>query len=295
MDGDNASHEAKKATILVVDDNDAGRYATARMLRKAGFLVTEAASGSEALEKADSGTDLVVLDVNLPDIDGFEICRKLRESPATAHIPILHLSAHYQDDESKVKGLDSGADAYLIQPVEHRVLLSTISALLRMRRAEKTQAQLAREWQITFDAVNDVIWLLDAGQRIVRTNRASQEIFGLSAEALIGRHCWEIVHTTKEPHPQCPISRMRETLRRERTELPVGDRVFLVTVDPLLDAQGSFAGAVHMVSDITELRLAERSLQESQLTAETIFETGLATVMVDEDGTVLAANPSVLP
>jgi CheY-like chemotaxis protein len=71
---------APAATLLVVDDTPASRYATSRVLRGAGFTVLEAASGQEALTLAQQGPDLVVLDVNLPDIDGFEVCRRLRAS-----------------------------------------------------------------------------------------------------------------------------------------------------------------------------------------------------------------------
>src|SRR4051794_6288607 len=104
-------------TILVVDDEPAGRYATARVLRAAGFSVLEAATGAQALALA-SRADLVLLDVPLPDIDGREVCRELRARPATARVRIVHLSAVYTDAPEKVRGLDAGADAYLTHPVE---------------------------------------------------------------------------------------------------------------------------------------------------------------------------------
>ena len=80
-------------TILVADDNPSTRYVTVRTLRAAEFETVEAANGVETLAKVDSSIDLVVLDINMPDIDGYEVCRLLRAAPATATIPIIHLSA----------------------------------------------------------------------------------------------------------------------------------------------------------------------------------------------------------
>ena len=101
----------KSARILVVDDNPATRYSTSRVLRSAGWTINEAGTGLEALEKAKEGVDLVVLDVNLPDIDGFEVCRRLRADETTARLPVLHLSATFVQDVHKVHGLEAGADA----------------------------------------------------------------------------------------------------------------------------------------------------------------------------------------
>src|ERR1700749_4308300 len=94
------------ATILVVDDNPAGRYATSRILRSGGFNVLEAATGAEGVALA-AGADLVVLDVNLPDISGFEVCRRIRSQSGTTHVPGIHLSATYVQDTDKGQGFQA--------------------------------------------------------------------------------------------------------------------------------------------------------------------------------------------
>src|SRR5579884_2214917 len=106
----------RPATILAVDDEPANRYARARGLRKAGFTVVEAATGAEALRLAADRPDLILLDVNLPDLDGFEVCRRLKADPATAAIPILQTSAQRVGPEDRVQGLEGGADGYLVLP-----------------------------------------------------------------------------------------------------------------------------------------------------------------------------------
>lgn len=130
--------------------------------------------------------------------------------------------------------------------------------ITELKRIEQSLRAAAQEWQTTFDAVNDAIWLLDADNRIQRANQAACQLFG----EVVGRHCWEIVHGATQPPPQCPIVRVKATLRRESIELPMDGRWFLVTVDPILDAAGRYAGAVHIISDMTARKQAELKLAE---------------------------------
>ncbi|MBU1052637.1 MAG: response regulator transcription factor [Proteobacteria bacterium] len=147
----------KDRTILVVDDNEAGRYSISHILRQAGFKVKEAATGAEALEISAQKPDLVVLDINLPDINGLEVCKRIKESPVTATIPVLHLSATFIDTKSRVTGLDSGADGYLVQPVGSDELLATINALLRMKSAEEKAKKAVEEHDRTIKQLKEAL------------------------------------------------------------------------------------------------------------------------------------------
>jgi signal transduction histidine kinase len=133
------------ATILTVDDNDALRYSLTRTLRGEGYKVLEARTGAEALALADQFPDLITLDLNLPDFDGFEVCRRLRANPQTAHIPILHISATFVEPQHRVRGLEGGADGFLAEPISGDELLATVGALLRMKRAEREARLQAAE------------------------------------------------------------------------------------------------------------------------------------------------------
>jgi signal transduction histidine kinase len=134
--------DARAPRILVVDDNPATLYSTSRILKSAGFIVVEAATGQEAFDLALRGTEAIVLDVNLPDINGFEVCKRLRAHSATARIPVIHLSATFVKDVDKVTGLEAGADGYLTHPVEPPVLIATLNAFLRARAAEDQREKL---------------------------------------------------------------------------------------------------------------------------------------------------------
>jgi len=123
--------------ILNVDDYDPGRYARSKVLKLAGFKVIEASTGSETVRMAqEHKPKLILLDVNLPDMNGFEVCRKIRADPKICATTILHISASSIMSDHQVEGLDCGADSYLVEPVDPRVLIATINAFLRAREAE---------------------------------------------------------------------------------------------------------------------------------------------------------------
>ncbi|MDP3096494.1 MAG: PAS domain S-box protein [Syntrophales bacterium] len=132
------------------------------------------------------------------------------------------------------------------------------------KKAEEEVARVARDWQGTFNATNDVILILDQDQRVLRLNKTAERFFHRPLGEMIGKHCWEIVHGTMEPIPECPIPRLRKSLRRETMELQVGERFFEVISDPILDVAGQYSGTVHIISDITERKQADEALRASR-------------------------------
>ena len=104
------------ALILVCDDLEQGRYVTARILKNAGFRVIEAASGQEAIDLAErEKPDLLLLDIRLPDIDGFEVCRRLRENSNLSSLAIVQTSATFEGAEYQVRALEGGKVAVASQ------------------------------------------------------------------------------------------------------------------------------------------------------------------------------------
>lgn len=125
-------------TIINVDDHEPARYVKARLLSRAGFTVYDAANGSEALSLiGQHNPDLVLLDVHLPDMNGIEVCRRVKSTPASASVIVLQISASAISAPHASAALDSGADAYLTEPVDPQVLVATVKALLRLRKAER--------------------------------------------------------------------------------------------------------------------------------------------------------------
>jgi serine phosphatase RsbU (regulator of sigma subunit)/DNA-binding response OmpR family regulator len=140
------------ASVLLVDDDAAKRYVLATWLRRAGYVVREVGTGRDALA-AVPGADLVMLDVNLPDMSGFDVCRLIKADPQTAAIPVIQVSATAVEVADRAHGLTQGADAYLIEPTDPEELLATVTAVLRYyrarTRAERTAGMLAELASVT--------------------------------------------------------------------------------------------------------------------------------------------------
>jgi DNA-binding response OmpR family regulator/anti-sigma regulatory factor (Ser/Thr protein kinase) len=128
-------------TIIVVDDTPSKRYILSSWLRRGGYTVIEAATGAEALARfREGGVDLVVLDVRLPDMSGFEVCEQIKADPGRP-TPVIHVSAAAIHAMDRTHGLQRGADAYLVEPIEPGELLATVAAIMRYYQA-RIQAEM---------------------------------------------------------------------------------------------------------------------------------------------------------
>ena len=247
------------AAVLIVDDSEQSRYVHARYLRMAGFEVIEAATGTEGLQRAPQA-DLVLLDVRLPDINGLEVCRRLKASETTASIPVLQTSASFVSVGDRVLGLQGGADAYLTVPIEPTELVATLKALLRLRRAETTARRCAEEWRTTFDAISDGICLLDGEHRIVRCNRALGALpaSGLAAQPGPALAAWLGVD---DP---AAVQEFLGSPGDEPRDFPAGARWLRLRAHRV---SGEFSPGrlVCVITDITRAREVETSLRRAEV------------------------------
>jgi signal transduction histidine kinase len=147
-----ASSRARRL-VMVVDDDASNRFAKKQILRRADFDVCEAGTGQDALRLAkDRDPDLVLLDVHLPDLNGLEVCRRLKSLPRSLPLTVLQISASAVSDTDRATGLDNGADAYLTEPVSADVLVATLRSLDRVRQLE-SQLDAANRSKDAFLAV----------------------------------------------------------------------------------------------------------------------------------------------
>ena len=159
--------------LLIVDDNVATRYALRRRLERHGYEVLEAGTGSEGLALiASEPLEALILDVNLPDMSGFDIVRILRADARTALLPVIHVSAASIQTGDIITGLDAGADAYLIHPVDPDVLLATLRTLLRVRDTENALRESEARFREIFVNVSAPIAVLDANLKVHECNHA---------------------------------------------------------------------------------------------------------------------------
>jgi PAS domain S-box-containing protein len=180
--------------ILVVDDNPASLYSTVRILRSAGFQVLEATTGTGALETvASQDIGLIVLDINLPDIDGLEVCRRLRAREQTAYLPIVHLTATFLASNDMDQGLVAGGDSYLTHPVEPSVLIATVRALLFARQADILKRSTDARFRTVFELASSGIALLDPDLVYVDVNPEFCKIAGRERGDIIGKTCVDLL------------------------------------------------------------------------------------------------------
>jgi two-component system, sensor histidine kinase len=242
------------ATVLNVNDDEASRYLISRMLQLAGYRVLEAATGVEALQRAQAKPDVIILDIKLPDLSGYEVCARLRANPETSSIAVLHTSATFVTPDKKAKGLDGGADAYLTQPFEASELIATVRSLMRMRHAEREMRRKAEE--------------------LAEADRRKDEFLAMLAHEL--RNPLAAITTAvgildRRPAPDEKEARMRGIIHRQARHL---SRL----VDDLLDVSRITQGKVELRRERCDLR----SLLEQALTTERpLFEARGLTLEVE--------------
>jgi two-component system NtrC family sensor kinase len=249
--------------ILIVDDREQNRYVLHRVLERAGYHCETATSGKEALERVQSLPDVAILDVHLPDLSGYEVCRKIKNDPQTAQVGVLQISASFVANQDKAKALEVGADGYLTHPIDPVVLVATIRALLRLRAAEMVARESAAQWQSAFDALSEGLAFVDAQGRITRLNQAFAEICGLQCPCQRGTDASEVLERVLGTNP----------LADQRTEpysaeVQLGRRTVHVTVNAIT-VDGMRVGQVIVLRDVTDRNLAEYAMRTADMLAAT--------------------------
>ncbi len=313
----------RPARILLVDDDEAGRYASARALRHAGYEVQEAGAAEEALAAlAAAPPELVILDIHLPGLSGHELLLRVKGDPATALIPVMFLSATFADEDSIAAGLEEGADAYLTKPYGVQVLLATVASLLRVGRMQR---ELARAWRTAerrtveletiFSAASSPILVYDAKGTLIQANPAAARLWGRDP---VGADRLQVAQRMRVrtlegrllAPEELPSSRalagehvVQETYRL--TNARGREYVVQHSAAPLRE-EGQIRGVVAVWHDVTEreaaaeavaaaneeLRAAQEQARREQVRLQTVMDLLPVAVMIAEDpaGEVITTN-----
>lgn len=268
--------------ILIADDHEENRYILNRILRAAGYQCAEAATGAQALQCAQAQQPaLIILDVRLPDMSGFDVCKQLKSDPRTASIPVLQISAAFVSSDDRVRALDGGADGYLTHPIDRTVLTATVRSLLRLRIAELEARQSAQQWESTFDGLSEGLAILEEGYRLVRWNAAFEAICESSFRPEIGKD----VSGFLDQLTGLAVSSREETQQRFSAEFALDGRTMQLSLSPIATGRGNHESIV-ILSDLTDRRLAEYAIR----TAEKLAATGkLANAIAHEINNPLEA------
>jgi PAS domain S-box-containing protein len=205
----------QRPRILLADDNSDMRDYIHRLLTPE-YEVTAVADGMAALRAArDERPDLVLTDVMMPGLDGFGLLRELRADPDLRGLPILLLSAR-AGEESRVEGLDAGADDYLVKPFSAREMLARVGAHLQMARLRREAAEALHASHARFEALVNAapigIYFVDAEMQIRQVNPLALPVFG-EIDNLIGRDFVEVIHILwPQEYADEIVARFRHTL-----------------------------------------------------------------------------------
>lgn len=267
----------RPSVILNVDDNDGARYAKTRILQVAGFEVIEAANGTDALAMVRSNApDLVLLDVKLPDINGLEVCRRIKSEPSSATVLVLQTSAALTGRADKIRGLEGGADNYLAAPIGADELVANVNALLRLRRTQEELRESEERFRQMAENIHDVFWIFSLDDReMLYVSPAYDAMWGAPREDLASMpDIWlESIHGEDRARVERHFDRVfaqasqrgiGEYHEEYRIVLPNGslrwvrDRVF-----PVKNEENAVYRIARITSDISASKHAEKLLQDA--------------------------------
>ena len=178
-----ATAERPTPRVLVVTADAVVRTRHRRALERGGFSVTEMATGVDSIAAVDDRPDVVVLDVDLPDVDGLEVCRRMRAHAHGRHLAILQISSATIDPQAQVSALEGGADVFLVEPVDTGVLVATTRALLRLRAAEEAARDASTRLGMAQEAARSGVWTYDVTGGSLWWSREANDVMGLPRDA----------------------------------------------------------------------------------------------------------------
>jgi PAS domain S-box-containing protein len=277
-------------TVLHVEDRDVNRHLRRRLLEPAGFRVIDAATMREAYAAVvEERPDVVLTDIVLPDGSGFDLTQQIRANPLTEHVRVVQISASFTDPEYRVRGLDSGADAYLIEPVDPAELIAVIRAVVRGRRTEHL-----------LNTIVDVAPMLVTGAdrcgRIVLFNPACEALTGYHRKDVVGR---PFIETLVSPDDREDVARrLRDTEspaagppHESRWRTASGDDRLIEWRTFSVAAPDGGAWSLGIGHDVTEPRQTQNALRSSEQRLRTVIDNTTALVyVVDADCRFMLAN-----
>ncbi|MBI5570415.1 MAG: PAS domain S-box protein [Desulfomonile tiedjei] len=258
--------------ILVVDDEQGNRTLLEAMLASLGYESDLAHNGSEALERLTPAIDLVLLDVLMPGLDGFEVTRRIRSHAVCKAVPVIMVTA-LEGKKDRLRAVAAGANDFICKPIDRMELQIRVASLLRMKEAQDALRQSEEKYRELVEHSNSIILRWNRDGRVTFLNEFGQTFFGYSGEEAIGRHMvGTIVPETGQAgpnlaqmirdigtYPERYVNDQNESMRRN------GERVWISwTNRPIFDPHGSVVEILSVGNDHTDLKRAEEELRKSK-------------------------------
>ncbi len=286
---EHSQNEHEGDSVLIVNDTPEQLSLMDNLLRKAGYSVFTAEDGKEAFELAKrKHPDVVISDVSMPEVNGIEFCRLIRQDDELRGIPILLVTAHRKDTASVVEGLRSGADDYLELPFDSTRLIAKVSRLLERSKLEASYRDLV-------DHASDIIFTQDMQGRLTSINAAGTQFLGREPDTLIGKLFSEVFEVIPPSLAQLTSDESfsyqfsaKDCLGRERW--------LEILTSKITDRLGDMVGFRGVARDITDRKLIELELRESEERYRLLFESTPQPIWVYDEETLhfLAVNEAAV-
>ncbi len=283
---------ADRGRVLIVDDDDKILDLLVELLTQEGYEVGSARNGSEGLGLATSFLpDVVISDVVMPVVDGLELCRRLKDDERTVNVPVLLISGLRRSDDDGLMGLHAGANDYLQLPFRNEELLVKVARLVERHRIEKHYREIVEH-------AADIIYTRDMNGFITSINLAGARFFGRPVSELIGKHLSELVGDAsavsdiEQARNQQGNEVLRSTYKLKDSKGELRYLEGMITVES--DRRGNSIGVRGVVRDITDQKVAEEALKDSEERYRKLVELSPQAIVVHSEGKFTYLNPAAL-
>jgi PAS domain S-box-containing protein len=270
--------ENGKAVILIVDDKPANILVLESLLGSPDRTLISANSGSEALKKAlEEDVDLIILDVQMPDIDGFEVAQLLKQKKRTRDIPIIFATAESKEHNFVMQGYSEGAIDYLFKPLDPDIAKAKVAVLLKIQMQQKELREKNISLQNAALLINnsaDIIGIVDAGSFLIEEiNPAFQTTLGFSPQEAIGKSLFHFLQPEEEPFVKEMLITQKDRLSFETHTLCKDQTWKWLHWNIVLGKEKWFINT----RDITEQKFAEKRKQEQERAEQSLKQHKLIT------------------
>ncbi|HEX7331770.1 MAG TPA: PAS domain S-box protein [Pyrinomonadaceae bacterium] len=287
-----SSCTSDRGRVLIVDDDRKILDLLEELLKVEGYEISTATDGAEAIALALSFCpDTVVSDVVMPVVGGLELCRRLKEDPRTAHVPVLLISGRITSDDAGIEGLHAGADDYLDLPFRNEELLVKVARLVERHRIGKALMESEERYRRLVERSPDAI-VVHRNGRFIYVNPAAVQLWGAStARDLIGRSILDVVHPDYHDHERERIDYIQQfqkaTALAEQKCLRLDGSEIDVEVTGLPFTSEGKPAVLAVFRDVTEKKQAREALRKAEKRLRTVVSSAsLILFATDKDGII---------
>ncbi len=292
--------ENTKAKILCVEDDIDLLHLNSTILQSAGYEVIEACSGNECLQRIkEIRPDLVLLDVMLPDANGFELCKKIKEDPEMFGTYVVLISGMEISSNSQIKGLEIGADGYITRPVTAPELIARIQSILRIKITEMALRKSMERYQMLIETMNEGLGVVNENMIITFINDKVCELTGYSKSEILGNPLLNFFNPESQVILKDEFYKVRNNICRPfemKGKKKNGNDFYVIfSPRPIFNPDGEFKGAFAVLTDITRNKEIEEANTKNFIRLRTIMDSvGDGIYGVDRNGKTVFVNPALL-